>query len=506
MSSHVILRGSHAEHPALSEPAGSIEIGEIISVDLVLRRRQEAPQARFEQHIQHEQLKDLYGADPADIQAIEDFASQHELLVTRADAASRIITLSGTVSQLTGIFNVDIELRRLGSHTFRSRQGDIQIPKELASCVVAVFGFDERPLARTQRVFHAQSTSFAPPQVAKLYNFPTNTGAGQTIALIELGGGYRNSDLKAYWQQIGVPQVAVSAVSVDGARNLPVGSPDSADGEVVLDIEVAGGVAPGARIAVYFAGNTDQGFLDAIRAAVYDSVRKPSVISISWGAPESAWTPQAMNAFNAIFHDAALLGISVCAASGDNGSSDGEQDGLNHADFPASSPWVLGCGGTRLTGSGAVIESETVWNDGADGGATGGGVSSHFSKPAYQAHIEVPAPAQTANTTGRGVPDVSGVADPETGYLTLVDGQTGVVGGTSAVAPLWAGLIALLNEALGRNVGWIHPHLYGTLSQRGALRDITSGSNGAYKAAPGWDPCTGLGSPNGQAILNGLKG
>jgi kumamolisin len=204
-----------------------------------------------------------------------------------------------------------------------------------------------------------------------------------------------------------------------------------------------------------------------------------------------------MNAFNAAFHDAALLGITVCAASGDSGSSDGVGDGKNHVDFPASSPWVLACGGTRLQANGGSIMAETVWNDGARGGATGGGFSSHFSKPMYF--------QQNLAIKGRGVPDVAGNADPETGYLVVVDGQSGVIGGTSAVAPLWAALIALCNEELGRNAGWIHQHLYGPAAAQGALRDITQGNNGAFKAGKGWDACTGLGTPDGQALLAVLK-
>jgi kumamolisin len=302
-----------------------------------------------------------------------------------------------------------------------------------------------------------------------------------------------------------VDNVLTTAISVDGALNRPTGDPGSADGEVALDIEVAGAVAPGARLAVYFAPNTDQGFLDAINAAIHDKVRKPSVISISWGSPEAEWTPQALNAFNAAFHDAALLGISVCVAAGDNGSSDGENDGGNHVDFPSSSPWVLACGGTKLAASGGKIQSEVVWNEGESGGATGGGVSSHFSKPAYQLAVNVPKPARTVNPTGRGVPDVAGDADPETGYIVIVDGEEGVIGGTSAVAPLWAGLIALLNGNIGKNLGWFHPQLYGMLIQHKALHDITSGNNGAYRAQVGWDACTGLGSPDGQAMLNLLQ-
>ncbi|MBV9265959.1 MAG: S53 family peptidase, partial [Acidobacteriaceae bacterium] len=400
------------------------------------------------------------------------------------------------LSRMAAAFGADLQLCSLGNKTMRTRAGHLYIPEELKDVVTAALGFDERPVATVNRSFrpHAaeQPVSYTPRQLTQIYNFPPNTGAGQTIALIELDGGFRNSDLTQYWNLLGVDPVSTSAISVDGAVNAPTGDPDGPDGEVVLDIEVAGGVAPHARIAVYFAPNTDQGFLNAINAAIHDNERKPSVISISWGSPENGWTPQAMNAFNAAFHDAAILGITVCAASGDNGSSDGAEDGGKHVDFPASSPWVLACGGTRLIAADGKIESETVWNDGTNGGATGGGISAHFSRPGYQSHIAV---------SKRGVPDIAGVADPETGYTVLVDGLQSTIGGTSAVAPLWAGLIALCNEKLGRNLGWIHPILYGTATQHKALHDIVSGTNGAYKASIGWDACTGLGTPDGQALV-----
>ena len=508
MSSHVILAGSHREHPYGSEPVGKLAAEEIIFITLVLKRRQEAPELPGEQHLSHAELAASYGADLDDIEAVEAFASEHHFSIVNLNPAARTVTISGTISELAAAFGADVELRRVNGKVIRTRRGDLHLPQRLAGKIVAVFGFDERPAATTNlcmRPKASQSLSYTPPQVAQAYSFPTSTGKNQTVALIELGGGFRNSDLKAYWRQLGIPNVLITAVSVDGAQNSPEGDPNGADAEVVLDIEVLGGVAPGARIAVYFAPNTDRGFLDAINTAIHDTVRKPSVISISWGAAEKEWTAQAMNAFNAAFHDAALLGITVCAAAGDNGSSDGETDHRDHVDFPASSPWVLGCGGTRLVAKNGTIQSETVWNDGTSGGATGGGVSSHFSKPAYQANISVPKPTGTVNPTGRGVPDIAGVADPETGFTILVDGQEGVIGGTSAVAPLWAGLVALLNEQLGKSLGWFHPQLYGTLTQHKALHDIVSGTNGDFKAAPGWDPCTGLGSPNGQAMLNVLK-
>jgi len=509
MSSNLILLDSHREHPLGAVPAGDPDPNEIIQVTLSLRRRTAASEpSLLERPLTHAELAEAHGADPADIAAVESFAAQFGLSVIAKNVAARSITLSAPLSAMTKAFGADVRISKIGERHIRTRQGHLSVPARLANIVVGVFGFDERPVAGTNFTVRSRAAApsyYTPPQLAAIYNFPSNTGKNQTIALIELGGGYNDSDLQSYWQSLGLNSVNVTPVSVDGVGNQPTGDPDGPDGEVVLDIEVAGGVAPGANIAVYFGQNTDQGFLNAINAAIYDTVRKPSVISISWGSAENTWTAQAMNAYNSAFHDAALMGISICVAAGDNGSSDGQDDNHNHVDFPASSPWVLACGGTRLVASGTTIQSETVWNDGTNGGATGGGVSSHFSKPAYQAHVSVPKPSGTSNHTGRGVPDIAAVADPETGYYILVDGQENVIGGTSAVAPLWAGLIALCNEQLGRNLGWFHPALYGTIQQHKALHDVTSGTNGAYKAGIGWDCCTGLGTPNGQAILNLLK-
>jgi kumamolisin len=338
-----------------------------------------------------------------------------------------------------------------------------------------------------------------------LYDYPSaQTGAGQTVAIIELGGGFRSSDLKTYFSGLGIKTApSVTAVSVDGAQNQPVGDPNSADGEVLLDIEIVGSIAPGAKIAVYFAPNTDQGFFDAITTAVHDSLRKPSVISISWGGPESTWTAQSLSAFDQAFQDAAALGVTVCCASGDDGSADGVTDGAAHVDFPASSPNVLACGGTRLQSSGNKITKEVVWNGGSGNGASGGGVSETFPLPAYQAKSNVPASVNPSRFRGRGVPDVAGDADPATGYQVLVDGRSAVYGGTSAVAPLWAALIALRNQQSGKPAGFVNARLYAAASAKG-FHDITSGNNGAYSAGSGWDACTGLGSPDGQALIAAL--
>jgi kumamolisin len=352
----------------------------------------------------------------------------------------------------------------------------------------------------------AQDGSFTPPQLAKLYDFPNGLdGTGQCVAVVELGGGYRPADLKAYFQELGMTAPKVKVISVDGGRNQPTNA-NSADGEVMLDIEVVAALAPKATIAVYFAPNTDQGFLDAISKALHDNTNKPSVISISWGGPEASWTAQSLQQYNRIFQTAAALGVTICCAAGDNGSADGEKDGMQYVDFPASSPYVLGCGGTKVVSFDNTIKSETVWNENLNS-ATGGGVSAVFPLPAYQNNAQVPPSANPGHAPGRGVPDVAGDADPASGYQVRVDGQNLVFGGTSAVAPLYSGLVALINQKLGTPVGFLNPIFYGPQAVgAGLFNDITVGNNGAYSAGNGWDACTGWGSPDGSKLLTFLSG
>jgi kumamolisin len=262
---------------------------------------------------------------------------------------------------------------------------------------------------------------------------------------------------------------------------------------------------------VYFGPNTDQGFIDAIAQAVH-ATPTPIAVSISWGQSEDQWSAQSRTAMDQAFADAAALGVTVTVAAGDNGSSDDPSGQASvHCDFPASSPNALACGGTKLIGntSSFAITSEAVWNELASNeGAGGGGVSDVFPLPRYQANAGVPASA-SGGGTGRGVPDVAGNADPVTGYLVVVDGRQQPIGGTSAVAPLWAGLIARLAQATGKKFGLLQPMLYAGASAGVAgpgFNDIVEGNNGAYKAGPGWDACTGLGSPNGAALLTLLSG
>jgi kumamolisin len=465
-------------------------------------------------YLTREEFARLHGARASDLEKIRAFAKRHRLAVIAEDPARRTVKLSGKVQAFTAAFGVSLRRYEHPSGTYRCRTGSLTIPTSLKSIVEGVFGLDNRPQAKAHfrlrnRIpgvrAQAAAVSYSPLQIARAYAFPSGaTGAGQCIGIIELGGGYRSGDLASFFSNLGLSAPKVTAVSVDGATNSPTGDPSGPDGEVELDIEVAGAVAPGAQIAAYFGPNTDQGFIDAITTAVHDATRKPSVISISWGGPESSWTAQARNALNSACQDASTMGVTILAASGDDGASDGSSNGAPTVDFPASSPYVLGCGGTKLTLSGASIAGEQAWNElSSNEGATGGGVSEVFALPGYQRSAKVPKAPN--GFVGRGVPDVAGDADPETGYNVVVDGQQTVIGGTSAVAPLWAGLLALINESLGTNVGYANPLLYAASAGK-TFHDVTSGSNGDYSARPGWDACTGLGSPDGVALLNALRG
>jgi len=458
-------------------------------------------------YLSREQFAAARGAGDDDIARVQRFAEACGLTVLGSDRAQRRVALSGSAAQMRLAFGAELQQYQSPDGGYRGRTGELSVPAELDGVVEGVFGLDERPLAtpklrRLRQDGAADQPShhaYTPPQLALLYNFPQQLdGSGQCIGLIELGGGVRRRDLRACFDALGLPVPRIRSISVDHARNCP-GALAGADAEVMLDIEVAGGLAPGALLAVYYAPNTERGFLDAVSAAVHDTVHRPSVISISWGAPESAWTGQAMTACEQVFADAAAMGVTILCAAGDGGSSDGVADGGEHVDFPASAPHALACGGTRMVLDAGGAATETVWNDGA-GGATGGGYSRHFARPAYQA---LPASAPLA-TPGRGVPDVAGVADPGSGYRIRVNGQDQVFGGTSAVAPLWAGLLALINQRLGCPVGFLQPLLYGSLRGKGVTRDVINGNNGAHHAGPGWDACTGWGCPDGKKLLKAL--
>jgi kumamolisin len=516
------LPGSDKSQPDGSQALGQCDPNEQIEVVVMLRRQDEAAFRDLMHKIDagdadtvplsREEFGKRFGASAADVAKTEAFAKQHGLKVVRADAASRSVVLSGSIAQFSQAFAVKLErFQHASIGEFRGRSGPVNVPDDMKDMVTAVLGLDSRPQARPHFRFRppirparsSAATSYRPLDLARLYNFPAGDGSGQCVGLIELGGGYSESDLSQYFSQLGVGSPEVVAVGVDQAKNSPTGNPNGPDGEVTLDVEIVGAIVPGARIAVYFSPNSDAGFIDAVNQAVHDETNKPSVISISWGGPESTWTAQSQSAFNDVLQSAAAMGVTVCVASGDSGSSDGAQDGKNHVDFPASSPYVLACGGTNLTANAKGVAEEVVWNDGDQGGAGGGGVSAVFAVPVWQKGLSATRTSGgKAALTKRGVPDVAGDASPLTGYDVIIGGTSTVVGGTSAVAPLWAALITRINAAAGGTpVGFLNAKLY---RAKAVCNDITQGNNGSFEATAGWDACTGLGSPDGTKIAAAL--
>lgn len=540
-----------------AKEVGASDPNEVIEVTVVLRskrsdalttfiREMNAQPLKERRYLSREELADINAPDPDDIAKVEKFAHEHGLTIVKVNPESSSIFLSGTVAALSEAFGTKLLMYDSPRGKYRGRVGPVQVPTDLSQIVVGVFGLDNRPVARPHLVrlkrqgatAQDQATDcpnlfYTPLQLAELYNFPTGLdGSGQCIGIIELAGGYTEADMKAYFGKLGITPPEIVAIPVGTGANNPGSDPD-ADSEVALDIEVAGAIAPKAKIAVYFAPQNESGdkaFLDAVNAAINDKDNNPKVISMSWGSLEynpsipkhnQLWTAQGMQRMDEAFQAAAGLGITVFCAAGDDGSRDTckrkrtcpEDDGLAHVDFPASSQYVTGCGGTRLDSSG-----ETVWNDGPDCGATGGGVSGFFPLPDFQSNFNVPPNANPGGKVARGVPDVAGDADPCTGYVILSDGEEDDgIGGTSAVAPLWAGLTVLINQKLGNAVGYLNPKLYNNYEQlvnAGALKGITDGNNGysnyglpnpGYNAGPGWNPCTGLGTPNGAALLQALS-
>jgi len=503
------LSGSAKNPAGKARHVGDVDPEKMMSVTVILR-----PKAKLKlggAAISRQEFATKFGADPADVAKVEEYAAVNHLSVHEVNIAARTLVLRGRTSDMQKAFGVELKLYATEDNKrFRGREGNVFVPDELHGIIQAVFGLDDRPAAKPH--LRRLSVSDIPKKdsgkrkprpmrvrdVARLYGFPARLdGAGQCIAMIELGGGFRKQDLDGFFKELGVKPPAVSAVGVHGATNDP-GHDQLADGEVTLDIEIAAAVAPKAKYVIYFAPNTNAGFLAALTAAIHDDIRNPDIISVSWGGAELTWTDASRKQVDYALQAAAAMGVTVLAAAGDDGASDGVDDGKPHVDFPASSPHLLACGGTRVIRASATkIAAETVWNNGPTGnGAGGGGISDFFPKPAYQRSIRAPR---------RGVPDIAGNADPHSGYRIFFGGKDVVAGGTSAVAPLYAAFTALLNQARERAhlppLGFINPLLY---VARDLCRNVVrkdndyAGNLGVHKAGPGWNACAGLGSVIGK--------
>ncbi|MFZ3350998.1 MAG: protease pro-enzyme activation domain-containing protein [Xanthobacteraceae bacterium] len=500
---------------------GKSDGGPRITVTVVLKRKMQIPEEQLHQHslllphqraaVDHASFARQYGASDDAIAAITLFAATHTLAVADVDQSRRVVKLTGSVADMEKAFGVQLDDYAIGRHAFRGRRGPLLLPTAVLPHVEAVLGLDNRPVAKPRLRPRTAQPAFYPQQLAALYKFPKGDGAGQTIALIELGGNSGPDDLTNYFAVCGLAQApTVRTVSVTPGFPVPYGQDPDSDAEVMLDIEVAGAMAPGAAIVVYFAENTDQGFYQAVSQAVHDPAT--TVVSISWGSPEKGWSAQTMDSWNTLGQGAALLNVPIFVAAGDHGCTDEEDteagyDGQRNADFPGTcASGVVCCGGTSLQSNGFSITKEVVWN-GNDGGATGGGVSTHFKTPSWQSGLIAEGGSVLVM---RGVPDVSGNADPNTGINVRVNGSDSVSGGTSAVAPQWAAMTAVLSQVLKHKAGFFIPLLYANAKAL-ATNNIVTGNNSVYgvtgfSAKQGWNACTGLGSPNGEKLLALLSG
>ncbi len=481
-------------------------------------------------YMTRKQLADEFGSAPDAIADIKKFAAAHNLVVTKDERASARLGIAGTVANLSAAFGVTVfnySHPQLGQ--FHARTGPVELPPDVANAITGVFGFNNhRILRRIRRVApiiaDAATKSrpwFYPAELAGIYGFPPANAATQCVGLLEFGGGVDQSDLTTYFQKLNLPVPDVKVIALDGVSTDPTADEEST-GEVMLDIDIVGSLAGGARIAVYFSTFDEKGLIDALSAVINDSVNNPSVLSISWGWAENqtfnsqgiTWSPAAIDHVNHSLLAAAHLGITTCVSTGDDGSEAQIQDGRAHVNFPATSPYVLAVGGTTLRSredvSGGMQITESVWNDGP-GSGTGGGVSDYIAVPDWQ-NGKVLTSINPGNFAGRAIPDVAANADPNTGYMVMSDGQMQVVGGTSASTPLWASLITRINAISGVKVGNFNALLYDTLGPGGVLRDITSGNNdtdgllgGEFPAGPGWDACTGWGVPDGDKLSKSLQ-
>jgi kumamolisin len=448
-----------------------------------------------------------FGAAATDARAAVAWARRSGLRIVAVHPSRRSLTLRAPDDVMARAFRVKRAIGRLGNVTWRTHTGPVFVPRPLSRIIKGVLGFDGRPVAGrsalppvTPREARKRRKWFTVPEVANLYGFPPGDGAGQTVGVIALGGGYKRSDLRQYFSAMDLKVPRYIDVSVGRVRNSPAGPSRDSDGEVTGDIETVGALVPKARIIVYFAPNSVRGFLNAVATAVHDTRHTPSVISISWGRAEVHWARRTLRLFDEILQDAALMGVTVCCSSGDHGAFADAQDRVPHVCYPGASPYALACGGTSLRrGSGRRFR-ETAWSDRF--GASGGGVSILLTRPPWQAGT--PVPLNRFGRRGRGVPDVAANGDPATGYRVFVWGKWCVGAGTSAAAPVWAGLIARINQARGAPVGLVTPFLYKnfrSLVHAGALRPI-AGRRGRVRRQ--WNRHTGLGGPTGAQLLEQL--
>jgi kumamolisin len=348
--------------------------------------------------LDREALATQIGAAERTMETARSVFERFGLTVTDESPLTRSMRVSGTAAQMEAAFEPGLGVYATRDQgEYRGRDGALSVPAELKGIVTGVFGLDERRMAHRGQATPAAAKTAPPLSIADLarrYAFPPGDAGGITVGIAEFGGGYFESDLQAFCegQNLAMPTVTVvpvglESLSEDQIRSLPSRMRDYELGcseEVNMDVQIVAGMCPGADIAVYFAPGSQKGWVDLLNAVIADQANDPRVLSVSWGAAEdtSDWAAGAVKAIDERLQAAALLGITVCVAAGDDGSGDDQATGA-HVNFPASSPNVLAVGGTQLDASG----TEVVWwqspgyRTGSGGGATGGGVSTVGSSP-----------------------------------------------------------------------------------------------------------------------------
>ena len=535
-ATHVVLRGSTRYQRNGSQVLGRSDANEWADVTVKVRRKIQLPEPNPDKPISLDVLSEKYGASPKNLDLVERELTAYGLSVKSKNVATRTVEVVGPVSAMERAFGVVLFKVAHEGITYRGRVGDIHIPSRLNGIVTGVFGLDTRPMIKRRPLLSVQTSAsttpptshrlwFFPTELAAAYQFPVATGKGQVIGILEFEGTYSASDLQTFWK-LGGNGKAIPTVNVTNVESLSAAQANNQDGtgETMLDVEIAAAVCPEAAIHIYVSEFTEKGWVANLDAALADKT-PPTVISISYSFPEGVnpWTQQALDQVNDSLKELANAGITVCVSSGDDGSSDGMEDGMAHVGFPATSPYVLAVGGTSLNRHTGV---EEVWHEGdgvrPNGGATGGGVSAMVPRPAWQSSINI-ASVNPHALVGRIIPDVSADAALTTGYRMFGPNSQAstppsawqTVGGTSAATPLWAALIARVQQ-LGKQVGFLTPRLYAPSANSNgkalgnvACRDITQGTNASgkahgYAANSGYDAATGWGSPNGQDLLKAL--
>lgn len=428
--------------------------------------------------------------DPNDVAVLRAYCAQFDISVD--ESRWRCVIARGRLSRFIDAFGAQVAVFvDEAQRSFRARSGPLRAPENIAKIVRAVFGFSQWPRARRLGALERHATPLSISEITSRYAFPDADGAGETIAIVQMGGAFRLDDFTACMKAQGVQTSAPLVKRIDDPADGHV-NVTAHDLEGALDAQIAAALAPAAHIVIYRGPNGERAFLDAIRAAVFDDECNPSVLSISYGWPESLWTPAAVDILNELFIAAALLGMTVLCASGDNGA-ELSYDGKPHVLFPASSPFAHACGATAIN-PGTPKSDEVAWD------SSGGGFSEQFEIPEWQAQAR--AFADVAGVApGRGVPDVAAQESP--GYCVYLKDVELAAGGTSAIAPMWASLAARLNQRIGSRIGFFTPLLY--RRSEGVFRDVVAGGNDVYRARSGWNPCTGLGVPVGTALESALR-